>query len=109
MDIELILKALGDPTRFRIYQNLLKRKHCVRSLSKVMGISESAVSQHMKILREAGLVYGEKFGYHMHYLPKQEALDLLSRSFSVMADQSRVLDRDSGICNCEFREKENVK
>lgn len=62
MDIEVILKALGDPTRFRIFQNLLKRKHCVRSLSKAMNITESAVSQHMKVLREADLVYGENSG-----------------------------------------------
>ena len=69
MDTALLLKALGDPTRFMIFQQILSRKHCVRSLSKKLGISESAVSQHMKILREAGLVYGERFGYHIHYLP----------------------------------------
>ena len=62
MDTALLLKALGDPTRFMIFQQILSRKHCVRSLSKKLGISKSAVSQHMKILREAGLVYGERFG-----------------------------------------------
>ncbi|PWL43597.1 MAG: ArsR family transcriptional regulator [Bacillota bacterium] len=109
MDIEVILKALGDPTRFRIFQNLLKRKHCVRSLSKAMNITESAVSQHMKVLREADLVYGEKFGYHTHYLPKQETLDFLSQTIITMAEQSERLDRTGGICNCEFREIEAAR
>lgn len=106
MDIETIMKALGDPTRFMIFQLLLKRKHCVRSLSKAMGISESAVSQHMKVLRKADLVYGEKYGYHTHYLPKQETTDMLTDVFACMSERSRLLDRTCGVCNCEFRETE---
>lgn len=109
MDTALLLKSLGDPTRFMIFQQILTRKHCVRSLSKKMSISESAVSQHMKILREAGLVYGERFGYHIHYLPSQEALDFLTDEFAKMKDLSMQLCRDPGACNCEFRGKENLQ
>ena len=109
MDIETIMKALGDPTRFKLFQQLLERKHCVRSLSKAMGISEPAVSQHMKVLREAGLVCGEKYGYHMHYLPKQETMDILAEAFADMSERSRRLDRTCGVCNCEFRETERNK
>lgn len=109
MDTALLLKSLGDPTRFMIFQQILTRKHCVRSLSKKMSISESAVSQHMKILREAGLVYGERFGYHIHYLPSQEALDFLTDEFAKMKDLSMQLCRDPRACNCEFREKENLQ
>ena len=47
MDLVCMLKALGEPMRLKIYQSLLERKHCVRSLSKIFGISESAISQHM--------------------------------------------------------------
>ena len=43
MELDHMLKALGEPTRLRIYQALLERKHCVRSLSKKFGISESAM------------------------------------------------------------------
>ena len=57
-----MLKALGDPTRYKIFNCLLERKHCVRSLSKKLGITESAISQHLKVMKEAGLVYGEKHG-----------------------------------------------
>ena len=105
MDISVMLKALGEPTRLSIFQQLLIRKHCVRSLSKKLGITESAVSQHMKVLKEAGLVYGERFGYHIHYLPKQEALDGLCSAFSEMKRQSLELCRDSRVCQCEFRKE----
>ena len=47
MELDRMLKALGEPTRLKIYQALMERKHCVRSLSKKLGISESAISQHV--------------------------------------------------------------
>ena len=99
-------KALGEPMRLKIYQCLLERKHCVRSLSKKLGISESAISQHMKIMREADLVYGEKHGYHTHYIPVQETIDCLSESFIQMQKQSDNLNRDMSVCQCEFRTEE---
>ncbi len=106
MELSVMLKALGEPTRLSIFQQLLLRKHCVRSLSKKLGITESAISQHMKVLREAGLVCGERYGYHIHYLPKQEALDELFLAFGQMKQQSSELCRDPLICQCEFRKEE---
>ena len=105
MDIKIILRALGEPMRYTIYSCLLERKHCIRSLSKKLGISESAISQHMKIFREAGLVYGEKYGYHTHYLPAQEAADFLSDTFEKIQQLSRQVDRDMTACQCEFRKE----
>ena len=106
MELAAMLKALGDPTRLKIFQSLLERKHCVRSLSKKLNISESAISQHMKILREADMVYGEKYGYHTHYLPKQEAVDFLNECFATMKCQSETVDRDMTTCQCEYRKEE---
>ncbi len=103
MNCEKMLKALGEPMRFRIFNCLLERKHCVRSLSKQLGISESAVSQHLKVMREAGLVYGERHGYHIHYLPEQDALDSLAGLFADMRQRSEMLDRDAAVCQCEYR------
>ena len=104
METEKMIKALGEPMRYKIFCCLLERKHCVRSLSKKLGITESAVSQHIRILKEAGLVYGEKFGYHMHYLPSQEALDALVSCFTARRDQSLALDRDMTKCQYGYRE-----
>ena len=106
METDKMLKALGEPMRFKIYGCLLERKHCVRSLSKKLGITESAISQHIKVMKEAGLVYGEKYGYHMHYLPSQEALNLLVNCFTEMKEKSLLLDRDMTKCQCEYLEVE---
>ena len=106
MELDRMLKALGEPTRLKIYQALLERKHCVRSLSKKLGISESAISQHMKIMKDADLVYGEKFGYHTHYLPLQEAVDFLTEQFQKMQTASLTVDRNITVCQCEYRKEE---
>lgn len=67
-------KALGDETRFKIYLLLAEKQICVGGLAKALGISESAVSQHLKILRNAGLIKGEKVGYFTHYKVQIEVL-----------------------------------
>ncbi len=105
MELNRMLKALGEPMRLKIYQALLERKHCVRSLSKKFGISESAISQHMKVMKEADLVYGEKYGYHTHYLPSQDAVDFLTEQFEMMQTASQTLDRDRTVCQCEYRKE----
>jgi len=61
------LKALSDEKRFIIIELLLHKKYCVKALATHLGISESAVSQHLKVLRHAGLVIGKKESYFMHY------------------------------------------
>ena len=105
MELDRMLKALGEPMRLKIYQALLERKHCVRSLSKKLGISESAISQHLKVMKEARLVYGEKFGYHTHYLPRQDAVDFLTLQFQQMQSASLTVDRDMTVCQCEYRKE----
>ena len=106
MELDCLLKALGEPMRLKIYRALLERKHCVRSLSKKFGISESAISQHLKLMKDAGLVYGEKYGYHTHYLPRQEAIDFLTEQFAGMQNASLTVDRDMTRCQCEYRKEE---
>lgn len=71
---EKILKAMGDARRFQLLQLMSQRGYCVGALAHASGLSESSVSQHLKILREAGLVYGVKRGYYTHYAVDKEAL-----------------------------------
>ena len=71
---EKTLKALGDFRRFQLLKLMSERSYCVRALARVSELSESAVSQHLKVLREAGLVYGVKRGYYVHYSVDKDAL-----------------------------------
>lgn len=62
------LHALGADSRLAIVRILLEeRTLCVGALSRRLGVSQSAVSQHLRILRETGLVRPERRGYHIHY------------------------------------------
>lgn len=61
-DFLIELKAIADETRLNILKLLLAKKFCVKVLAKKLEISESAVSQQLKVLREADLVIGEKKG-----------------------------------------------
>lgn len=61
------IKALADENRLKILELLLSKNLCVRGIARQLEISESAVSQQLKILRKAELVKGEKKGYFVHY------------------------------------------
>ena len=65
--ITRICKVLSDPTRLRIFLFLAEKTLCVNAIVGFLDISQPAVSQHLKILREADLVRAERRGYWMHY------------------------------------------
>lgn len=73
-----IFKALGDETRLNILIILSRRRICAKGISKHLDISEAAVSQHLKVLKEAGIVKGEKIGYYVHYDLQEEGLSKIS-------------------------------
>lgn len=82
-----IFKALSDPTRLRLVRLLSdqsvtmcqgtcdgQRFLCVNALAHKLGVTQSAVSQHLRILRQAGLVHGERRGSFMHYSIDKDGL-----------------------------------
>ena len=81
----MMFKALADENRLLLLRLLLRRNCCVRALARQLDISEAAVSQHLKVLREAGLIFGEKCGYFMHYTVNRAVLKELSSQLSRMA------------------------
>lgn len=89
MEREELIRAIGEPMRLRILELLTRRQYCVRSLARMLGISEPAVSQHLRVMREAGLVTVEKLGYHSHYRLVPEALEQLGEQFMQLAEAAR--------------------
>jgi DNA-binding transcriptional ArsR family regulator len=71
-----IYKALSDPTRLRLIELLSTHKGalCVNALARKVGVTQSAVSQHLRVLRQAGLVAGVRHGYHVHYTLNSDRL-----------------------------------
>jgi DNA-binding transcriptional ArsR family regulator len=62
VDMDRLFHALGDPTRRAILDRLRERPHSVSMLAAPLGISLTAVAQHLQILEECGLVHTEKVG-----------------------------------------------
>jgi ArsR family transcriptional regulator len=60
-------KALSVPVRLEILGLLAERPLCVNAITGFLRISQPAVSQHLAVLRQAGLVRGDKRGYMVHY------------------------------------------
>lgn len=99
-----IIHILTDPTRFHLLQLLLEHHYCVKALAKKLGISESAVSQHMRLLKQCQIVEGVKIGYQTHYQINRERilslLDALSQQISQYPLHATI-QKDFD-CSCEY-------
>jgi ArsR family transcriptional regulator, arsenate/arsenite/antimonite-responsive transcriptional repressor len=73
-----MLKALGNPVRFSIMQYLANRQMCITGdIVEFTTLAQSTVSQHLKVLREAGLIEGEIDGPATCYCINPEGLQFL--------------------------------
>ena len=77
MSLHASLTALADPTRRRIYERITRRPRYVGELQRGMSISQPAVSQHLRALREAGLVEARAEGTHRVYFATPAGLAAL--------------------------------
>jgi ArsR family transcriptional regulator, arsenate/arsenite/antimonite-responsive transcriptional repressor len=67
-ELAALAKALAHPARVRIVRHLLEREECqVGALVDELPLAQSTVSQHLKVLRDAGLVHGEVDGPRICY------------------------------------------
>lgn len=66
-------KALGDETRLKIIQMLAEKEMCVCEVIDRLNLSQPAISHHLKILRQAGLVQDTKEGKWVYYALKESA------------------------------------
>ena len=69
-----IFKVLSVETRVRMIHLLKDRSLCVNAIAKILNITPAAVSQHLRVLRDADIVVDEKRGYFVHYRVNQETL-----------------------------------
>jgi DNA-binding transcriptional ArsR family regulator len=69
--------ALGDPTRRAIFERLADRPQAVGELASELPVSRPAVSQHLKVLKDAGLVLDRRAGKHRIYRLDPDGLGLL--------------------------------
>lgn len=72
-----IFKALSHPTRIKIVKELLKEEKCVCKLLELTEFSQPNLSQHLKILEEAGIVVYRKVGANKYFRVSNEYVKLL--------------------------------
>jgi ArsR family transcriptional regulator, arsenate/arsenite/antimonite-responsive transcriptional repressor len=74
--LDVLFRALADPTRLRILNLIGNREICVCYFVEILGMSQPKISRHLAYLRRAGIVTVRRDGKWMHYrlsVPKDEA------------------------------------
>ena len=79
MDVKVkLLKALSDETRIKILQCLLDGEQCACSVVPPVGKSQSTISQHLRMLKEAGVVESRRDGVNIWYkIKSKKALQIM--------------------------------
>ena len=78
INIDAIFRALADPTRRGILERLIKEEEVtVADLTASSGVTQGAVSQHLKVLKQVGLVAERPAGRNVHYRAESAGLEPL--------------------------------
>ena len=106
LSLDLLFRALADPTRLRLLNLIADREICVCYLVEILRISQPKVSRHLAYLRRAGIVASRREGKWMHYrlhMPTDAAAaavlrEVLGRLAAMPAMQGEVSRLTSACC-----------
>lgn len=84
-----VLRVLADPLRLRIVALLARETLCTVHLREETGARQTNLSNHLRVLREAGLVDTEPCGRFTYYRLRPEALTALAGSCDELAETAR--------------------
>ncbi len=99
--LALMLKALGNPLRFRILQYLAEHQLCITGdIVAFTTLAQSTVSQHLKVLRDAGLISGEIEGPATCYCVNPDGLRFLKAQIDQWLPDCCKADANSDSSSC---------
>jgi len=85
-ELAYLFGVLSDPTRLKLIKLLSNQEEpnalCVNALAYRLDVTQSAISQHLRLLKSSGLVKGERHGYRVHYFLNEEALNKIQQRIS---------------------------
>src|SRR3954464_613207 len=84
-----VIRALGDPLRLRIVTLLARETLCTTHLVEETGARQTNLSNHLKVLREAGVVETEPCGRFTYYKLRPDVIESLAASFAELAATAR--------------------
>ena len=94
VELALVFKAMGDPVRLRLLSLIASHEGgeaCVCDLTDVFELTGPTISHHLKVLREAGLITGERRGTWVFYRIRPDALRAASQLLAPDRDTDSVL------------------
>ena len=98
VDLAALAKALGHPARVRILRLLLDRQACYcGQIVDELPLAQATVSQHLKVLKDTGLIVGEIDGLRTCYWASRERLSELHELLGGMLAEA--VDADPDDCN----------
>ncbi len=94
--LSIIVKALGHPARLAIVDHLLKVNSCIcNDLVNEIQLAQPTISQHLKELKNAGLIKGSIEGSSICYCIDEKAMKTVQRYFN---DVMNVLEKSKNCC-----------
>ncbi|MFE2321397.1 ArsR/SmtB family transcription factor [Streptomyces sp. NPDC059441] len=97
VDTDLI-RVLADPLRLQIVNLLAKETLCTTHLVEETGARQTNLSNHLKVLREAGFVETEPCGRYIYYRLKPDVLASLAGQFTDLAESARTAAANKRAC-----------
>ncbi|MFD5628233.1 MULTISPECIES: ArsR/SmtB family transcription factor [unclassified Streptomyces] len=95
-----LLRVLADPLRLRIVTLLAKETLCSTHLIEETGARQTNLSNHLKVLREAGVVDTEPCGRFTYYRLRPEVIASLAGRFTELAETARVTAENNTKRSC---------
>lgn len=97
VDTEL-MRVLGDPLRLRIVTLLARETLCTTHLVEETGARQTNLSNHLRVLREAGVVETEPCGRFTYYKLRPDVIARLAGQFAELADSARTAAENRRAC-----------
>ncbi len=101
-DLALLAKAISHPARIAILQTIAKKKECIcGEIVEVLPLAQSTVSQHLKELKEVGLIQGEIEGSKSCYCVNWKKLDEFYNAMNHFYKSLNKFKKNSKLDCCE--------
>ena len=107
-NIARFLKVLSVETRVEMLRLLKERALCVNALAARLKITPGAVSQHLRLMRDACLVIDEKRGYYVHYRLNEKTLAMWQKAIDELLNlksEVRSIKKGNQICAAVMKSK----
>ena len=100
-EVIAFFKALGDLSRLRLIRILTSSEqtlYCVADRAKELGVTQPAVSQHLKVLRHIGVVSSSKTGFRVYYRINRDVLNGLKENMDALCKSSDIPCPEGEVC-----------